>query len=117
MEGTIKIEEFQIHCTMGAHSYERKIDQVVTIDLEMKLNLAEPVRTDSIVDTVDYEAVCTVCKDLAKTRRYHLIETFAYEALNAVLDTFPLKWAKIRVCKPGAIPLARCVSVEFEKHT
>lgn len=116
MEGTIKIEGFRIHCTLGAHAHERKVDQEISVDLEMRLNLAEPVRTDSIVDTVDYEAVCAVCKDLAQSRRYHLIETFAFEALHAVLDAFPLTWAKIRVRKPQALPLAQCAVVEFEKE-
>jgi dihydroneopterin aldolase len=115
MEGTIKIEDFRIHCTIGAHAHERKADQEISLDLEMKLNLAEPVQTDSIVDTVDYEAVCAICKELAQSRRYHLIETFAYEALHAVLDAFPLIWARIRVRKRHALPLARCAIVEFEK--
>lgn len=116
MEGTIKIEDFRIHCTLGAHPHERKNDQEVSIDLEIRLNLAEPVRTDSIIDTVDYEAVCAVCKELAQTRRYHLIETFAYEALHAVLDSFPIKWAKIRVRKAQALPLAKYAAIEFEKE-
>jgi len=116
MEGTIKIEDYRIHCIMGAHAHERKVDQEVSVDLEMKLNLAEPVQTDSIVDTVDYEAVCNVCKELAQTRRYHLIETFAYEALHAVLDSFPLQWAKIRVRKSSALPLAKYAVIEFEKE-
>ncbi|MCC5833021.1 MAG: dihydroneopterin aldolase [Chlamydiales bacterium] len=115
MEGTIKIEDFRIHCTLGAHAYERKVEQELSLDLEMRLNLAEPVRTDSIVDTVDYEAVCALCKELAQTRRYHLIETFAYEALHAILEAFPLTWAKVRVRKPGALPLARYAVVEFDK--
>ena len=116
MEGMIKIEAFRIHCIIGAHAHERKVDQELLVDLEMKLNLAEPVQTDSIVDTVDYEAVCNVCKELAETRRYHLLETFAYEALHAVLRSFPLKWVKIRVRKSQALPLVKYAIVEFEKE-
>ena len=115
MDGLIRIEDFRIHCVVGAHAQERKEDQELSVDVEMKLNLLEAVQTDSVVDTVNYEAVCQVCKDLAQSRRYHLLETFAYEALHAILDTFPLKWAKVRVRKTKPVPLARCTVVEFEK--
>lgn len=115
MEGTIKIEDLKIHCIIGVHAHERKAKQELSLDLEMKVNLSEPVQTDSIVDTVDYEAVCKVCKDLAETRHYHLLETFAYEALHAILDSFPLIGAKIRVKKSQALPFAKFAIVELEK--
>lgn len=115
MEGVIKIEDFRIHCILGAHAHERGVEQEISIDIEMRLNMAEPVQTDSIVDTVDYEAVCNLCKKLAQDRRYHLLETFAYEALHAILDSFPLNWAKVRVKKEHAIPRARFAVVELEK--
>ncbi len=115
MEGVIKIEKFRIQCIVGAHAHERKVEQELLVDIEMKVNFSEPVQTDSIVDTVDYEAVCNVCKELAQERRYHLLETFAYEALHAILDSFPIKWAKIRVRKPQALPLAKYATIEFEK--
>lgn len=116
MEGLIKIEDLRIHCVMGVHAHERMADQELILDIAMKVNLSEPVQTDLLVDTVNYEEVAAVCKELALTRRYHLMETFAYEALHAITDTFPLIWAKICVRKPRALPLARSVSVELEKH-
>ncbi|MCH9627986.1 MAG: Dihydroneopterin aldolase [Chlamydiales bacterium] len=116
MEGVIKIEELRISCVVGIHAHERGQEQELFVDVEVKLNFAESVQTDSIADTVDYAAVCGVCQKLAQTRQYHLIETFAYEALHAVLDTFPLTWAKIRVRKPEALPAAKWASVEFEKE-
>ncbi len=116
MDGFIKIEELGISCVVGVHAHERGQEQKLFVDVEMRFNFAEPVQTDSIVDTVDYAAVCKVCQELAETRRYHLIETFAYEALHAVLDTFPVTWAKIRVRKPQALPTAKCAVIEFEKE-
>lgn len=114
MQGIIKIKGFKIHCIVGAHPHERNSDQELLVDVEMRLNLTEPVQTDSIVDTVDYDAVCQVCKELAQTRRYHLLETFAFEALHAILDTFPISWAKVSVRK--SIPLAKHAAIEFEKE-
>ncbi len=116
MEGLIKIEGLRIQCVIGAHAYERSIEQELICDVEMRGNLAEPVRTDSVVDTINYTQVCEVCQKLAQERQYHLLETFAYEALHALIDTFPLiDWAKIRVKKRLGVPLARYAVVEFEK--
>lgn len=116
MEGLIKIEDLRIHCVMGVHAHERMADQELSLDIVMRVNLSEPVQTDLLVDTVNYEEVSVLCKELALTRQYHLLETFAHEALHAVMDTFSLSWAKICVRKPRALPLAKAVSVELEKH-
>jgi len=115
MEGLIKIEKFRVHCVIGAKPYEREIEQEISIDLEMRVNLAEAVQTDSIVDTVDYSKVALTCQNLAKTRRYHLLETFAFEALNEILNEFPVLWAKICVSKKQGLALAKSTSVELEK--
>ena len=111
----IKIKKYRIHCVIGAHPHERETEQELSIDIEVKLNIQEAVQTDSIVDTIDYEKIAKVCSDLAKTRRYHLLETFAYEALNALLDEFLISWIKLRVVKKQAIPLAEAVVIELEK--
>lgn len=116
MEGTVIIEDFKIHCVIGAHPHERGQPQELLVDIEMRCNFSECVQTDSIADTVDYEKVCTLCQDLAQNRRYHLIETFAYEALHAILDTFSLLWVKIRVKKKQALPLANFAIIELEKE-
>jgi dihydroneopterin aldolase len=114
MEGIIKIESFKIHCIIGAHAYEREQDQEVSLDIEMRVDFSGCVQTDSIVDTVDYGKVAKVCRDLAQRRRYHLLETFAYEAINALKETFSPSWVRIRVRKKQAVPLAKAVCIELE---
>lgn len=116
MEGTVKIEDYKIHCIIGAHPHERSQNQELLLDIEMRWNLSECVQTDSIADTVDYEKVCKLCEELAQTRHYHLLETFAYEAIHSILDSFPLLWAKIRVKKKQALPLAKFAIIELEKY-
>ena len=114
MEGIIKIEDYKIHCIIGAHAHERDEDQEVTLDIEMRVNFLECAQTDSIVDTVNYDEVVKVCRALAKQRRYHLLETFAYEMVHAIMDTFAPSWVKVRVKKKKALALAKAVIVELE---
>ncbi len=116
MKGIIKIKDYRIHCVIGAHPHERKREQQLSLDIEVELNFQELSQTDSIVDTVNYEQIAGVCRNLAKSRRYHLLETFAYEALHALMDEFPISWAKVCVKKEQAIPLAKSVEIELEKR-
>ncbi len=117
MRGIIQIRDYKIHCIIGHYPHERKEDQDIEIDLDLKADFTECVLTDSIADTINYEQVCHICRDLAKSNRYHLLETFAFEALNALFDAFPLLWAKIRVKKKGALALAKYAAVELEKSS
>ncbi len=113
MEGIIKIEDYKIHCIIGSHAYEREVEQEISLDIEMGLDITECVQTDSITDTIDYTAVVAVCSDLAKNRRYHLLETFAFEAIHALKDAFSPLWIKVKVRKKRAVFLAKAVVVEL----
>lgn len=114
MEGIIKIEGYKIHCIMGSHAYEREEDQEIILNIEMRVDITECVQTDSIVDTVDYTKVAQVCRELAQRRRYHLLETFAYETLHTLNETFSPLWLRVRVEKKRALPLAKAVAFELE---
>ncbi|MEZ5315741.1 MAG: dihydroneopterin aldolase [Chlamydiales bacterium] len=115
MNGIIKIEDFRIQCIIGVHAHERINTQELSLDLSMKINLTEATKSDSITDTVDYQKVCIICAQLAQSRAYHLIETFAYEALEAVSAKFPLIWIKVCVRKKQTLPFLYSAAVEFER--
>ena len=88
MEGIIRIEDYKVHCIIGAHAYEREEEQEISIDIELRTNFLECAQSDSIVDTIDYKEVAKVCRTLAEIRRYHLLETFAFEAVHALIGGF-----------------------------
>ena len=107
MEGIIRIEEYKIHCIMGSHAYEREIEQEISVNIELRVNLQECAQTDAIVDTIDCQKVVDVCRALAETRRYHLLETFAFEAVHALMDAFAPLAVKVRVKKRKLSPLPK----------
>jgi len=114
MEGIIRLEEYKIHCILGAHAYEREEEQEILLNVEMRTNFLECAQTDSIVDTIDYTHVAQICRDLAHTRRYHLLETFAYEAVHALMEEFAPISVKVSLKKKNALPLAQAAVVELE---
>lgn len=114
MEGILRIEEYKIHTIIGTQSYERDLEQEISLDIEMRIDFTECVQTDSIVDSVDYTAVVQLCRDLVKERRYHLLETLTYEMVHALMDSFSPLWVRVRAKKKKAVPLAKEVSIEIE---
>jgi 7,8-dihydroneopterin aldolase/epimerase/oxygenase len=117
MEGIIKIEDYKIHCILGTHAYERQDDQEIALDIELGVDITECVQTDSIIDTIDYSKVIQVCRDLAQQRRFHLLETLAYEMIHALKEAFSPLSIRLRVKKRGALALAQAVVVEVELKT
>lgn len=116
MHGKILIQDYKIHCIIGAHPHERHEEQEIALDIEIDADFTQCVLNDSIADTLNYEKIGGVCRELAKSRQYHLIETYAYEALNAIMAAFPtIQWAKVRAKKKSALPLAEYAIIEFEK--
>lgn len=116
MHGIIKIVEYRIQGIVGVYPHERETAQELLVDIEMKVDFSEAVLTDAIVDTVNYEEIGMICRNLIREREYKLLETFAFEALNAILDDYiQISWAQIRVCKPRALPLAKHVVIELQK--
>ena len=114
MEGIIRLEEYKIHCILGAHAYEREENQEILLDVEIKTNFLECAQTDSIMDTVDYTRIGQICRDLAQARRYHLLETFAFEAVHALMEEFSPISVKVSLRKKNALPLAKAACVELE---
>lgn len=114
MEGIIRIEGYKIHCVVGVDSHERSENQELSMDIEMRLNMLECAQTDSVNDTVDYREIARVCHNLATSRQYNLLETFAYEAVHALMEAFSPSWVKVRLKKKRALPLADYAVVEME---
>ncbi len=54
---TVFIEDLRIETVIGIYDWERKIRQVVALDLEMAFDNRKPAASDRIEDTLDYKAV------------------------------------------------------------
>lgn len=116
VEGYLRIRNYRVQCTMGVHEHEKRETQEILVDLTVRHDFSEAVQTDSIADTLDYTQMARLLDDVAKQEHFHLIETYAHETLHALFAQFPIGWAKIRVKKKSALPLADYVCVEFEKE-
>jgi 7,8-dihydroneopterin aldolase/epimerase/oxygenase len=115
MQGIIGFKQLAISCIIGDFPEEWEQEQLIYVDLKVKADFSRCAQSDNLKDTVNYVQLAEICTQMAKTKKYRLLETFAYEVLERLLADFPLSWVWISVKKPAGIQSAQYTYVELEK--
>ena len=109
----IGLKKLRIDCIIGCKKHERASLQPLFIDLEC---IVLPPKNDALHETVDYEAIATLLQNIATTKKFQLLESFAKVAVDAIIDGFSaISSVKIRIEKPQALENAAYSFVEFER--
>ncbi|MEM0304678.1 MAG: 2-amino-4-hydroxy-6-hydroxymethyldihydropteridine diphosphokinase [Saccharolobus sp.] len=109
----IIIEDLKVGTIIGVNPNERVDKQEVSIDLEIWCDLQEGVKTDKIVDTIDYKIIKKEILSYVENSSYNLLETLAFKICKVVLQDNRIKKVKVRVNKPGALSYAKNVAIEL----
>ncbi|MEM0122181.1 MAG: 2-amino-4-hydroxy-6-hydroxymethyldihydropteridine diphosphokinase [Saccharolobus sp.] len=109
----IIIEDLKVGTIIGVNPNERVNKQEVSIDLEIWCDLQEGVKTDKIVDTIDYKIIKKEILSYVENSSYNLLETLAFKICKVVLQDNRIKNVKVRVNKPGALSYAKNVAIEL----
>jgi dihydroneopterin aldolase len=109
------IEDLRIETVIGIYDWERKIRQVVALDLQMVFDNRKPAATDRIDDTLDYKAVSKRLIAFVEGAHFELVETLAERCAEIVLNEFKVPWLRLKLAKPGAVRGAKSVGVVIER--
>ena len=112
---TVFIEDLRIETVIGIYDWERKIRQVVAIDLEMAFDNRKPAASDRIEDTLNYKAVSKRLIAFVEASSFQLVETLAERCAEIVLAEFDVRWLRLRLSKPGAVRGSKAVGVVIER--
>jgi dihydroneopterin aldolase len=112
---SIFLADMRVDAVVGIWEWERKIRQVVSIDLEMGTDIRKAAATDSIDDTLNYKNVAKRVQQFVADSQFQLVETLAERIAEIVLAEFDVPWVVVRVNKPGAIRGARDVGVRIRR--
>ena len=113
---TVFIEDLRIETVIGIYDWERKIRQVVALDLEMAFDNRVPAASDRIEDTLNYKAVSKRLVAFVESSSFQLVETLAERCAEIVLDEFNVGWLRLRLAKPGAVRGSKSVGVVIERE-
>tara|TARA_A100001035_G_scaffold111520_1_gene87446 strand:- start:192 stop:542 length:351 start_codon:yes stop_codon:yes gene_type:complete len=110
------IKELCVETIIGIYDWERKIKQVVCIDLELETEIKSASSSDDIGDTVDYKSVAKRVKSFIEESNFLLIEALAEETVKIILSEFDVKTVKGRFSKPGAVTGSKEVGVIIKRE-
>lgn len=114
----IALEGLEFYSYHGFYEEERKVGNKFSIDVTIQANLSDAMKKDSLEKTIDYEALYKIVKEQIETPS-RLIETLAYNILNAIYDKFPfIESAEIAISKfnPPMGGICKRALVRLKKH-
>lgn len=111
----VYIRGLEVETVIGIYDWEREIRQVVNLDLEMGFNIQGAAQTEDVNNTLNYKTVSDRLIDFISQSEFQLVETMAEEISQLVRDEFGVKWLRLRLGKPGAVPQAADVGVIIER--
>lgn len=112
---TIFVQGLMIDAAIGVYDHEHGRTQPLIIDAELSLSLHE---IHSLKDTLNYELVGRIARDLVAKGHITLVETLA-EALGEALLALPFVYRVVlSLSKPEALGDAKAAGVRvcFETH-
>ncbi len=109
------IKDLRVETVIGLYDWERKIKQILRIDLEMACDTSRAAKTEAIEDALDYKAVSDCLKKLAAENEVKLVETLAERMAETVMQDFKVPWVKLKLDKAGAVAGAAGVGVVIER--
>jgi dihydroneopterin aldolase len=112
---TIFLRDLRIRTIVGIWEWERRLPQLVSIDLDMGTDIRRAAGSDQIGDTLDYKAVTRRIKAFVADSRFNLIETMAEQIAGIIIGEFDVPWVRVAVHKPWAIRGSRDVGVSIER--
>ena len=109
------IEDLRVETVIGIYDWERKIKQIVALDLEMAFDNRKPAASDRIEDTLDYKAVSKRLIAFVENSHFELVETLAERCAEIVQHEFGVAWLRLKLSKPGAVTGSKAVGVIIER--
>jgi len=111
----VYLRDLRINAIIGAFEWERRARQVVSLDLDMAVNINKAATTDCLDNALDYKAVAKRVTAFVMDSRFALVETLAEQVTQLVLSEFNVPWIRLRVNKTGAVRGAGDVGVIVER--
>jgi dihydroneopterin aldolase len=112
---TVFIRDLELLARIGIHGHEHGKPQPVRINVWLTCNI--DVRSDKLVDAVDYEAVAESIRGIVAAGHINLAETLAERIAADCLKDSRVENARVRVEKLHALAGTDAAGVEIERSS
>jgi len=97
----IRIKNAQIYAYHGVATDEQNLGGKFEVDVDIHCDLSKAKTSDSLNQTIDYEAVYSVILKTVTAKKYHLLEALANAIAGNLLANFLMMNAlTVRIRKP-----------------
>jgi dihydroneopterin aldolase len=99
--GVIRIKNAVFYAYHGVGKDEQNLGGKFEVDVDLKTDFSDAVKSDSLKQAVNYEQVYSLVKTLVNEKKYNLIETLAETIADGVLEKYSnVNEVGVRLRKP-----------------
>ncbi len=114
MRSKIFVRGLMVPCRIGVTESERARQTILRVDLELLVDVEDAATSDDLEQSVDYRSARDLVLEVAGSREFKLLESFAYQVSLALRSLKGVEGVRVRVEKPGAPEGAEGAGVELE---
>jgi len=111
----IFIKNLTVETIIGIYDFERVTPQRVVLDLEMSADIARAAASEDVESTLNYKELSETLTQYLQDSRFQLIETMAERVTELIRSDFGVRWVKLTLHKPDALPGDIDVGVIIER--
>ncbi len=109
------IRDLQIETVIGIYDWERKVRQIISLDIDMAIDIKKDADSDNIDDTLSYKTVAKRLIAFVEQSEFELVEALAEKICEIILEEFNVPWVRLTLNKPGAVRGSKSVGVMIER--
>ena len=111
----IIIRELRVETIVGIWAWERRMPQIVSLDIDIGTDISDCLGDGGIENTIDYKQVSRRVTAHIQEMQYELLEALTEGVAGIVLNEFGAPWVKVRAIKPKAVRDTAAVGVVIER--
>jgi dihydroneopterin aldolase len=109
------VKDLRFKTIIGLWDWERQMQQIVSIDLEMGWDMSRAVQSEDLVDALDYKSVSQRVEKFVQEKKFKLVEAAADGIAAMIMSDFSVPWIKVAIHKPHAVTRSKSVGVIVER--
>lgn len=110
------VRDLELDALVGVYAHEKEAHQPIIVNIDLTVDEGLEPSEDNLTNVVCYETIVKKVKAIVEDGHIGLVETLAERIAERSLEDKRVAAVRVRVEKLKAIPEARSVGVEIERH-
>jgi FolB domain-containing protein len=99
----IHIRRIKLKMILGAWQHEKIAPQEVWVSIKLKIDPTDAIKSDKLVDTLDYFELTKQVKSFLEDNKFELVETAVHQTSEIIMQDKRVIKARVKIYKPEAL--------------